>query len=157
MKKGTPESTPWGTPNFPGTLGGSLGHFFGQKALRKHSPEHFRRLPKKHSCKWPAGSQIKTWMCIELKDGCRQRRAHDSMDREPGCVDPLRALKALYIYICMLWSYYLGHVWGFLIVTNWATFVFLKRLFFKKNTIKIGVSADFLFKKKRGPKIFNSY
>ena len=32
----------------------------------------------------------------------------------------------IYIYICMLWSYYLGHVWGFLIVTNWATFVFWK-------------------------------
>ena len=51
----------------------------------------------------------------------------------------------------MLWSYYLGHVWGFLIVTNWATFVFLKRLFVK-NTIKIGVSADFLFKAKGDPK-----
>ena len=32
--------------------------------------------------------------------------------------------KAIYIYIYVLWSYYLGHVWGFLIVTNWATFVF---------------------------------
>ena len=52
----------------------------------------------------------------------------------------------IHIYIYMLWSYYLGHVWGFLIVTNWATFVFLKRLFVK-NTIKIGVSADFLLKK----------
>ena len=62
----------------------------------------------------------------------------------------------VYIYIYMLWSYYLGHVWGFLIVTNWATFVFWKRLF-SKNTIKIGVSADFLFKAKRGPKTFNSY
>ena len=38
----------------------------------------------------------------------------------------------IYIYIYKLWSYYLGHVWGFLIVTNWATFVFLKRLFVKK-------------------------
>ena len=55
----------------------------------------------------------------------------------------------------MLWSYYLGHVWGFLIVTNWATFVFLKGCL-SKNTIKIGVSAIF-FKKKRGPKNFNSY
>ena len=43
---------------------------------------------------------------------------------------------------------------GVLIVTNWATFVFLKRLFVKKH-YKKGVSADFLFKK-RGPKIFNS-
>ena len=50
-------------------------------------------------------------------------------------------------YIYMLWSYYLGHVWGFLIVTNWATFVFLKRLFVKKH-YKIGVSAVFFFKKK---------
>ena len=63
----------------------------------------------------------------------------------------------IYIYIAyMLWSYYLGHVWGFLIVTDWATFVLLKRLF-DKNAIKIGVSADFLFKAKRGPNIFNSY
>ena len=30
-------------------------------------------------------------------------------------------------YIYMLWSYYLGHVWGFLIVTNWATFVFFEK------------------------------
>ena len=37
-----------------------------------------------------------------------------------------------YIYICILWSYYLGHVWGLLMVTNWATFVFLKTLFVKK-------------------------
>ena len=59
----------------------------------------------------------------------------------------------LYIYRYRLWSYYLGHVWGFLIVTNWATFVFLKRLLFKKH-YKIGVSADFLFKKKRGPQNF---
>ena len=57
----------------------------------------------------------------------------------------------------MLWSYYLGHVWGFLIVTNWATFVFFRKGCLSKNTIKIGVSADFLFKKKGGPKIFNSY
>ena len=42
----------------------------------------------------------------------------------------------IYIYIYMLWSYYLGHVWGSLMVTNWATYVFLKRLFVKKNTIK---------------------
>ena len=28
-------------------------------------------------------------------------------------------------------EYYLGHVWGFLMVTNWATFVVLKRLFVK--------------------------
>ena len=51
-------STPWSTPNFPGTLGGTLRGTSGnsQKALRKHSPEHFRGFPKKHSCKWPAGS-----------------------------------------------------------------------------------------------------
>ena len=47
------------------------------------------------------------------------------------------------------------NIW-FLIVTNWATFVFLKRLFVKKH-YKNRVSADFLFKKKGGPKIFNSY
>ena len=58
-RKSTPGSTPWGTPNFPGTLGGTLRGTFWEspKALRKHSPEHFRRFPKKHSCKWPAGSQ----------------------------------------------------------------------------------------------------
>ena len=35
------------------------GALFGNppKAVRKHSPGHFRRFPKKHSCKWPAGSQ----------------------------------------------------------------------------------------------------
>ena len=58
----------------------------------------------------------------------------------------------IYIYIYMLWSYYLGHAWGFLMVINWATFVFLKTLFVK-NTIKIGVSAD-LFSKKEGTRIF---
>ena len=57
-------------------------------------------------------------------------------------------------YIYMLWSYYLGHVLGLLIVTNWATFVFLKRLFVK-NTIKIGGFSSFF--KKRAPQIFNSY
>ena len=56
-----------------------------------------------------------------------------------------------HIYIYMLWSYYQGHVLGFFMVTNWATFVFLKRLFVK-NTIKIGVSAGFFSKK--GPEIF---
>ena len=40
---------------------------------------------------------------------------------------------SLSLYIYMLWSYYLGQVWGFLIVTSWATFVFLKRLFVKKH------------------------
>ena len=40
---------------------------------------------------------------------------------------------------------------GVLKVTNWATSVFLKRLFVK-NTIKIGVSAVFLSKKKGDPK-----
>ena len=62
----------------------------------------------------------------------------------------------VYIYIYMLWSYYLGHVWGFLIVTNWATFVFLKRLFFKKHYKNRGFSRFFV-QKKRGPKIFNCY
>ena len=46
----------------------------------------------------------------------------------------------------------MGHVWAILMVNNWATFVFLKKLFVK-NTIKIGVSADFLFKKKGEQKI----
>ena len=54
----------------------------------------------------------------------------------------------IYIYIYLLWSYYLGHVWGFLIVTNWATFVFFEKAVCQKNTIKIGVSADLSFKKK---------
>ena len=52
-----------------------------------------------------------------------------------------------HIYIYMLWSYYLGHVWGFLIVTNWATFVFLKRLFVKKHYKNRGFNS-FFFKKK---------
>ena len=60
----------------------------------------------------------------------------------------------MYIYIYMLWSYYLGHVWGILMVTNWATFVFFKRLF-GKNAIKIGASADFCQKNERA--IFNGY
>ena len=55
------------------------------------------------------------------------------------------------IYIYMLWSYYLGHVWGFLIVTNGATFVFLKRLFVKKHYKNRGFSR-FLFQKKGDPK-----
>ena len=55
-----------------------------------------------------------------------------------------------HIYIYMLWSYYLGHVWGFFMVTNWATFVFCLTLF-GKNTIKIGVSAIF---EKKGTRNF---
>ena len=51
-------------------------------------------------------------------------------------------------YIYMLWSYYLGHVWGFLVVTNWATFVFFEKAVLSKTTIKIGVSADLFSKKK---------
>ena len=51
------------------------------------------------------------------------------------------------IYIYMLWSYYLGHVLGFLIVTNWATFVFLKRLFVKKHDKNRGLS---IFSRKKG-------
>ena len=35
-------------------------------------------------------------------------------------------------------------------VNNWATFVFFEKIVFSKTTIKIGVSADFLFKKKGG-------
>ena len=38
-------------------------------------------------------------------------------------------------------------VWGFLMVTNWATFVFLKKAVCHKKTIKIGVSADLSTKK----------
>ena len=57
----------------------------------------------------------------------------------------------IYIYIC-LWSYYLGHVWGFLIVTNWATFVFLKRLFSRKHYKNRGFSRFFV-QNQRGPKI----
>ena len=56
----------------------------------------------------------------------------------------------------MLWSYYLGHVWGFLIVTNWATFVFFEKAVFQKHYKNRGFSRCF-FKKERGPKIFNSY
>ena len=46
----------------------------------------------------------------------------------------------------------MGHVWAILTVNNWATFVFWKKLFVK-NTIKIGVSADFFQNKKGDPKI----
>ena len=51
----------------------------------------------------------------------------------------------IYIYSCgvIIWATF----GGFLMVANWAMFVFLKRLFVK-NTIKIGVSADFPPKKK---------
>ena len=62
----------------------------------------------------------------------------------------------IYIYIYMLWSYYLGHVWGFLIVTNWATFVFWKGCFSKKHYKNRG-SQQIFCSKKRGPKIFNSF
>ena len=59
------------------------------------------------------------------------------------------------IYTYMLWSYYLGHVSGFLLVTNWATFVVFLKGCLSKNTIKIGFSA--VFSGGRGPNIFNSY
>ena len=61
-------------------------------------------------------------------------------------LDQFLTLQYIYIYIYfsfMLWSYYLGHVWGGLMVTNWATFVFLTLL--TKSTIKIRVSADLFF------------
>ena len=51
------------------------------------------------------------------------------------------------VYVYVLWSYYLGHVWGFLIVTNWATFVFLKKLFLKKHYKNRGFSRFFVQKK----------
>ena len=41
-------------------------------------------------------------------------------------------------------------------VTNWATFVFFEKAVCQKNTIKIGVSADF-FPQKKGRAIFNGY
>ena len=68
----------------------------------------------------------------------------------------IKFLGRIHIYIYMLWRYYLGHVWGFLIVTNWATFVFLKKLFLKKHYKNRGFSRFFV-QKKGGPKIFNSY
>ena len=37
----------------PGALSGNP-----PKALRKHSPKHFRGFPINHSCKWRAGSQV---------------------------------------------------------------------------------------------------
>ena len=46
-----------------GSLSGALSGN-PHKALRKHSPEHFRGFPKKHSCKWPAGSQCDTIAAI---------------------------------------------------------------------------------------------
>ena len=57
----------------------------------------------------------------------------------------------IYIHMYVLWSYYLGHVLGFLMVTNWATFAFLKRLFVKRHYKNRGFS-NFLFFKKRDPK-----
>ena len=62
----------------------------------------------------------------------------------------------IYIYIYALWSYYLGHVLGFLMVTNWAMFVFLKRLFVKKHYKNRGFNR-FVFFQKKGPQNFNSY
>ena len=56
--------------------------------------------------------------------------------------------REIYIYICIccgviIWAMFRG----VLLVTNWATFVFLKRLFVTKH-YKMGVSADLVFKKK---------
>ena len=48
----------------------------------------------------------------------------------------------------------MGHVWAILMVNNWAMFVFCKKLFVKKH-YKIGVSADFVFKIKRGHQNFS--
>ena len=58
-----------------------------------------------------------------------------------------------YIYAVRLLS---GPRLGVLIVTNWATFVFLKKLFLKKHYKNRGFSRIFV-QKKGGPKIFNSY
>ena len=42
--------------------------------------------------------------------------------RDMSAIDEIeRERDAIYIYIYILWSYYLGHVWGVLVVTNWAT------------------------------------
>ena len=68
---------------------------------------------------------LMTWW--ELCGYRRQRTTFCGIHGGPTCVSTVHA-----------WHGHdqgILHVWGFLIVTNWATFVFLKRLFVK-NTIK---------------------
>ena len=48
----------------------------------------------------------------------------------------------------------MGHVWAILMVNNWATFVFLKKLFVKKHYKNRGFSG-FCFQKKGGTENFN--
>ena len=47
----------------------------------------------------------------------------------------------------------MGHVWAILMVNNWATFVFLKKLFVKKHYKNRGFSGFFVQKKKGEQKI----
>ena len=53
----------------------------------------------------------------------------------------------IYIYIYMLWCYYLGQVWPFEVLLSGPSLPVYKTLFVKKNTINIGVSALFFWKK----------
>ena len=48
------------------------------------------------------------------------------------------------IYIYMLWCYYLGQVWPFEVLLSGPSLLFTKHCL-SKNTIKIGVSALFVF------------
>ena len=52
-----------------------------------------------------------------------------------------------YIYIYVLWCYYLGQVWPLEVLLSGPSLFFTKHCL-SKNTIKIGVSAHFFWKKK---------
>ena len=99
--------------------------------------------PQLNSQEWPnkkppqnrGGFLLRFWfllsqcLCLFLLVSPYFLLFHDILEPQNSPPNEVTGYMAVYIY--MLWSYYLGHVWGFLIVTNWATFVFLKRLFVK--------------------------
>ena len=65
QRKALSGALPGALPVFRALSGALSGALYGnpQKALRKHSPEHFQGFPKKHSCKWPAGSDCAIGKC----------------------------------------------------------------------------------------------
>ena len=64
-----------------------------------------------------------------------------------------RVCVCVFIYIYMLWSYYLVQVWGFWKLLSGPSLFFLKHRL-SKNTIKIGVSAHFVWRKNCALKIW---
>ena len=120
------------------------------------------RRPKNGKDWWKNLSKLIFWCCSfhetkakkQRKSTKRQKQGNKKKERKRGGkrkknkreIERERE-RDTYIYIYKLWCYYLGQVWPFEVLLSGPSF-FLQNTVCQKNTIKMGVSALFVLKKK---------